>query len=74
MRSRKLTIKKVKSKRIVNQMVTRKRTLSLMTRRETIKNILIQAKIKKRRERVISLRIKMQLRWMPSKIEILTRR
>ena len=74
MRSRKLTIKKEKSKRIVKQMVTRKRTMSLMTRRETIKNILIQTKIKKKRERVISLRIKMQLHWMPSKIKILTRK
>ena len=74
MRSRKLTIKKEKSKRIVNQMVTRKRTMSLMTRREMIKNNLIQTKIKKKRERVISLRIKMQLHWMLSKIKILTRR
>ena len=69
-----MTIKKVKSKRIVNQMVTRKRTMSLMTRREMIKNNLIQTKIKKRRERVISLKIKMQLHWMLSKIKILTRR
>ena len=74
MRSRKLTIKKVKSKRKVNQMVTRKRTLSLMTRREMIKNNLIQTKIKKRREKMISLKIKMQLHWKPSKIKILTRR
>ena len=74
MRSRKLTIKKEKSKKIVKQMVTRKRTMSLMIRRETKKKILIQTKIKKRRERVISLKIKMQLHWKPSKIKILTRR